>query len=160
VLRRVLRWIGRARQSRVNGQFTSRVTWRVLLPGWVAVALGWVLLGLSFWATLRAIDLPSTRDIPLRELPHLTATLALAVVAGFVALLPAGVGVREMILNEMMVRQFGEVAAIVAPLTLRIVWLVSELCISSILYFAFPRSTAGRESKECAPEPTTRTDVD
>ena len=51
-----------------------------------------------------------------------------------VNLLPGGLGVRELVLDELMVEPFGRVAAIVSAVLLRLVWLVTELIISGILY--------------------------
>ena len=125
-------------RRRFGGQMkpiqTSQLTLRVFFPGWLAIGAGWLLLGLSMWATLRALDLPTTKDLPISDLPRITATLAIAVVAGFLSMLPGGVGVREWALNELMAKPYGPVAAIVAPVLLRLTWLVSELVISSMLY--------------------------
>jgi len=96
-------------------------------------------MGLSYWATLEAMGIPGLD--PLGELPRYTASVALAVVGGFLLLvLPGGLGVREAALAKLMVPYLGtllshaQLAAVVSAALLRIVWLVSELVISGILY--------------------------
>lgn len=65
----------------------------MMLSGWIACTIGWFLYGLSLWAVLRAVPLGPPVG-PLWELaPRLTASATLAVVAGFVSLLPGGMGV-------------------------------------------------------------------
>ena len=104
------------------------------------MAISWGVLGLSLWATLRAmgIDYPGM----LAQWPRWTASVALAMVAGFLSLVPGGAVVREAILTELMVPHLRGVTAVtsapatalVAAVLLRLVWLVSELLISGILY--------------------------
>ncbi len=72
----------------------------------------------------------------LRELPLLTATVGLAMVAGFISLIPGGLGVRDWILMTLLASQpqYGAKVAIVSAVLLRIVWLLSEVAVSAILY--------------------------
>lgn len=109
-------------------------TVKLVMIGWLANMIGWFLLGFSLWATLCAIPI----DPPVGSLPEtwlrLTATVCLAIVAGFLSLLPGGIGVRELVLDELMVGPFGQVAAIVSAVLLRLIWLMTELIISGILY--------------------------
>jgi len=53
--------------------------------------------------------------------------------------MPGGAFVRELILAELMVPRFGDATALVSAVLLRLVWLVAELLISGILYYAFNR---------------------
>ncbi len=50
------------------------------------------------------------------------------------SLLPGGLGVRELVLNALMVPEFGEVKALISAVLLRLAWLVTELVVSIILY--------------------------
>lgn len=112
---------------------TAGFTWRVMLQGWCANIVGWSIMGLSLWAVLRAI--PVLALDPWFELwPRLTASVSLAVVAGFLSLLPSGLGVRELILNELMKEPFGTTVAAVSVILLRLIWLLAELVVSAILY--------------------------
>ena len=110
------------------------LTMRLMGVGWLLAASSWVLLGLSLWATLRAIPLPATDVGPVDMLPRLTACVSLAMVAGFLSMIPGGVGPREWIQIELLSAPFGNVIAIVSAVLLRLVWLLSEILISIILY--------------------------
>ncbi len=112
-------------------QAIAGVDYRLMSTGWVTISVGWVFLGVSLWATLRS--LPAV-DVPLGSMPLLTATVALAMVAGFLSLIPGGLGVRDWILMELLAPQFGIDVALVSAILLRLVWLLSELCVSAILY--------------------------
>ena len=137
IFRRLVAWL---RVARVNPGVTvalKGLTYRLMLRGWLASTAGWFLFGMSLWATLRAVPLgpPVGAFGPL--VWRLTASVTLAVVAGFVSLVPGGLGVRELVLNELMVPEFGEVKALLCTVLLRIGWLVTELAVSAILYLGF-----------------------
>lgn len=104
---------------------------RLAIP-WLAVAGGWLLLALSLWAVLVGIDAPGV-DLAT-QVPLYTAAVGLAVVAGFLSLIPGGALVREAVLLELVAPHFGASSALVAAILLRLVWLVSELVASGILY--------------------------
>jgi len=118
----------------------QRLGYGTLLLGYVAMTIGWVLLGLSLWAVLKSMGM--TPPSLVAELPRYTASVALAMVAGFLSLIPGGAVVREAILAQLMVPHFHDIspqisaptAALVSALVLRLVWLVAELGISGILY--------------------------
>ena len=102
--------------------------------GWLLISIGWLFFGLSLWATAQAI--PGMQPLPtLGDLPLLTAAVALAMVAGFLSLLPGGIGVRELIVIPLLQPQFGQVVAIISAVLLRIVWMAAELLIAVVLYF-------------------------
>lgn len=105
--------------------------------GWATIAASWLLLGLSLWATLLAM--PQRKpDAPLADvvqmLPLMTTCTALAMVAGFVSMIPGGVGVRELVVMTLLAPVFGEATAVVSAILLRFVWLIAELVMSAILY--------------------------
>jgi uncharacterized protein (TIRG00374 family) len=110
------------------------VNYRLLLEGWIASFVCWTFLGLSLWATLHAIGVENVR--PIRDLPRLVAAVALAVVAGFVSMLPGGLGVRDLALVQLLAENCGPADALVATVLLRLVWLVSESSTCVILYIA------------------------
>jgi hypothetical protein len=107
---------------------------RLLAEGWGAAATCWLFLGLSLWATLRAIGVDSVS--PIYDLPMLVAVVAMAVVAGFVSMLPGGLGVRDLALVQLLAEHGGPADALVAAVIMRLVWLVSELAVCVILYIA------------------------
>jgi uncharacterized membrane protein YbhN (UPF0104 family) len=90
------------------------------------------MLGLSLWATLRAIGVDELDAV--RDLPRLVAAVALAVVLGFISMLPGGLGVRDAALIKLLAESCGAANALVATVMIRLVWLVSELIACVILY--------------------------
>ncbi len=96
-------------------------------------------MGASLWATVRAIGV---EDVSFwSHLPIYTATAALAVVLGFVSMLPAGVGVRDLVLMQLLAPLLSEMApnkgqalALIAAVMLRLIWLVAESLLAAILY--------------------------
>lgn len=115
----------------------SRINYRTLAAGWLAIAAGWFLIGLSLWAARRAIGLESV-DF-LTDWPRFTAAVSLATVAGFLSFIPGGFVVRDVILMKVLtlgLDQDAAATALVSAVLLRLVWLVAELAISAILYGA------------------------
>lgn len=106
--------------------------------GWLAISVGWLCIGLSLWATMKSMG-PEFKTPALSDLPLLTAAVALAMVAGFLSLLPGGIGVRELVVIPLLEPLFGPVAAIVSAVLLRITWLAAEVIFAGALYF-FVRS--------------------
>ena len=108
------------------------LTYRLMSLGFTANCIGWIVLGLSLWATLKAM--PNTEMITLADLPRMVASTSLAMVAGFLSLLPGGVGVRELVLNELLAPHVGGATALASAVLLRLVWLATELIASGVLY--------------------------
>ena len=77
-------------------------------------------------------------------------------VAGFISLIPGGLGVRDWILMTLLAPQCGAKVALVSAVLLRIVWLLSEVAVSAILYVDVLRVRRqaqlrlGRAIHECA----------
>ena len=110
----------------------------VIVRGWTTIAAGWFLAGASLWAALRAIGVEQAALFA--DWPLWTAVTALAVVLGFVSMLPAGVGVRDIALMQLLAPRLDEIAsgsgetlAFVAVVVLRLVWLASELALAAVL---------------------------
>ena len=105
---------------------------RLLASGWLAAGICWILLGLSLWATLRAIGVDKFEV--LGDLPLLVAAVAFSVVAGFLSMLPGGLVVRDGLLMQLLAPSCGEANALVAAVLLRLLWLLTEVCVCGILY--------------------------
>ncbi len=99
--------------------------------GWVVMSLGWCLNGLSLWLVIKG--LPET-TITGNDYPLTLACVSLATVAGFVTLLPGGVGVRELVMIPLLSPTIGAANAIIAAVVIRLVWLTSELLAAGIIY--------------------------
>lgn len=135
LFRRVVRWLQLHRMNPQIDDALRGVDGRLMGFGWTIISLGWVMLGLSLWATMRALDVGELQIGPLwQELPLLTATVGLAMVAGFLSLIPGGFGVRDWVLMTLLEPHYGARVALVSAILLRIVWLLSELLVSAILY--------------------------
>jgi len=127
-----------------NGGHSPRqwftVFWRcnVLLLG------GWLLLGASFYAVMRSIGAECNWGA---DFAFLTGSIALATVLGFVVIvLPAGLGVRELVVIHLLTPQFG-VQVVAATLLLRTVWTATEVALAGLAYGLRPLAkaiTAGR----------------
>jgi uncharacterized membrane protein YbhN (UPF0104 family) len=124
------------------------LTLPLLAKGSLAIAAGWGLIGLSLWATLKAI--PGASPDLLRDWPLLTACVALAVVAGFASLIPGGIGVRELVVIPLLAPSFGEVNAIVSAVLLRVTWMAAELFASAILSLAVRKPSSAHCQKAAA----------
>lgn len=109
-------------------------TVRVMLVGWLLEWIGWSIMGFSLWSVLRALPLPQELNTATELWPRLTASVSLSMVAGFASLLPGGLGVREMVLDEFLQGPFGPVFAPLSAILLRVIWMLTELAASIILY--------------------------
>jgi uncharacterized membrane protein YbhN (UPF0104 family) len=122
------------------------VTWRLMIVGWIGVAAGWTLIGWSLWATLRGMGIEGLE--PVGHLQYYVAAAALAVVAGFLSLLPGGAVVRELILTAILGIYFSQVVhanpeqanPLVTAVIVRLVWLAAELLLAGVLYVGLRRS--------------------
>lgn len=115
-------------------EWTSRIHIGLVLRGWAAMTITWLLFGLSLLFILRGLPVAETleTDWPRMILSSLGAC-TLAVVLGFVSLLPGGAGVREVVLSTILAPVFGPTAALCAAIWLRITWLATELAVVAIL---------------------------
>lgn len=133
VFRRLVRLVGVGRANPAIAEKLGDLSYKTVFLGWALTGLGWVILGLSFWAVLRALGVGEAN--PFAQLHLHTAAVTLATVAGFLSFVPGGAVVREAVLVELMVPQLGDAVAVLSAILLRLVWLVAELVISGILYF-------------------------
>ena len=76
--------------------------------------------------------LPGT-DMAAADFVLVLACVSLATVAGFVSLLPGGLGVRELVMIPLLGSRFGAPTALIAAVVIRIVWLASEVLVSAIM---------------------------
>ena len=134
VFRRLVRLTGAQKWNAATETGLAGVGYGTTIIGWVLNTLNWLILGLSLWAVIRSLGVAEAS--PIDDLPVCTASVSLATVAGFLSFVPGGAVVREAVLTELIRPQFGEVVAVVSAVLLRLVWLVSELVISGILYMS------------------------
>lgn len=144
----LMRVLGVGRLNPTAGARFRRIDRRMLAIGWMSMGAGWLLQGMSLWATLRAMG--AAIDGPLVDLSLHTAAVALSVVAGFLSQIPGGLAVREWVSAELIEPTYGASVAIVSAIFYRLVLVVSELLVSIILYVAgwrrAPRTSAVAEA--------------
>ena len=155
--KRLARLAGIGRSDAAVAEKLNRLNYGILFFGWLAMGLGWAIMGFSYWATLRGMDVPSA-DV-LQEMPLCSANVALATVVGFMAILiPGGVVVREALLGGLMLPYLTGVVedaaskALISALLFRVVSVVSEVLISGILYVGGRRWR--RASPPRSPQPS------
>jgi hypothetical protein len=120
----------------VDPDALPRITGRLLSQGLFWSSGGWILLGLSLLAVIRSFD-PAGADslAALGLAPVVIASVALATVSGFVvAVLPGGLGVREGVLMSALAPALGDDHAVVAAISLRLVWVAAELVAAAAFF--------------------------
>ncbi|MBN2577572.1 MAG: flippase-like domain-containing protein [Pirellulales bacterium] len=135
VFRLVTRALRLGRLGEATQQNLDRLGYRTLLYGWFSMTVLWIIMALSLWTAFRAVGV--TQFDFLDHVPEFLAAVALAVVGGFLSFIPGGLGVRDLLLVELLDKLFRLPAApaTLASALLRLVWLVAELLIFAILYF-------------------------
>ena len=135
VFRRLVGLFGVKRFDPASAEAIARIPLSRILSGWLGLAAGWLVNGLSLWATVRAIGGASDRRFDV-EFAACVAAAALSTVAGFVALVPGGILVREAVVLRVLAPVVGDAPALVAAIVSRLVSVVAEAAISGILYTA------------------------
>ncbi len=107
------------------------LSYRLLGEGILWSVAGWVFLGLSQVAVVRAL---TPLGIGPEMWPIVTAGVALATVSGFVvAIMPGGLGVREAVLMSTLAPAVGNDTAVVSALALRLTWVAAEVVAGAFL---------------------------
>jgi glycosyltransferase 2 family protein len=133
VFSRLARMLRVGRSSPAIAQKLAGFNYRILVRGWIIVVLGWVAMGASLWAMLRAMDFEAN----LAESWYLyTAITAMAVVVGFASMIPGGLIFRDGAFTVLLgpLLPGGGAAGLIVAAALRFTWLLAELLISAILY--------------------------
>jgi uncharacterized membrane protein YbhN (UPF0104 family) len=106
------------------------------LRGWIVLPfVGWLLSGTSFWAVAHGMGLECSS---VSDWLLLTGTAGLATVVGVLVLfMPAGIGVRELVIIHLLAPLYGPSQAVLASLLLRTIWTAGELALAGLLYI-FP----------------------
>jgi hypothetical protein len=139
VFPRLLGWV-RLPFPSIGPDAMPRFSGTLLVIGLILSWAGWVLLGLSQVAVVRAID---PAGVALAHWPLVVASVALATVAGFaVAVLPGGLGVRELLIMSTLAPAVGADNAVVGALVLRLAWVLGEIVASGLLWVYRPGKSA------------------
>jgi glycosyltransferase 2 family protein len=138
VFRRLVRFTGAGKLDPAMADRLSHLRYGSLVWCWFEIAAGWLLMGLSLWATARAAGFHAPMGL-IDEIAFCTAAVAMAVVGGFLSFLPGGLGAREAALLELLTPWYGADGALIASIVSRLVWVASELAISTVLYLSIGR---------------------
>jgi uncharacterized membrane protein YbhN (UPF0104 family) len=119
-----------------------RIPARALAEGFVWATCGWCCLGVSAALLMHSI-LPTPPPLSERFVTRCVAFNALSYVAGFLALpAPGGLGVREVILQQLLAGELRQVApeaaadgwAALAVVVLRLVWTAADLLAAAVMF--------------------------
>jgi hypothetical protein len=125
----------------VGPEALPRINRRLMGEGLLWSLAGWILLGLSQVAVVRAMG---TTGVPVSLWPAVIGGVALATVGGFaVPVLPGGLGVREWVLMKVLAPALGgdraaQDTAVIAALALRLTWVLVEVLAAGILSVVRP----------------------
>lgn len=113
-----------------------RLRFSTLLSGLLLVGVGWTILGGSLALTMKAL-VPGAVVVDLDLWMRCTSYVAVSWVAGFIATTPGGLGVRELLLQQMLAAQLGPMAVVVV-VVLRLLWTAAELVVAGLIYWVPP----------------------
>ncbi|MBI2826586.1 MAG: flippase-like domain-containing protein [Planctomycetia bacterium] len=142
IFKRLAKWAGIERAAPGTIDKLDHLGPATLVRAWATIAAGWCLIGASVVAGLLAIE-PAPPGGRLALWALATAAGGLSVVAGFVSFIPGGLVVRDAVMLELLAPEVGTGKALVCALVVRLVWLVSEAAISTILYFSVRPTSSG-----------------
>ncbi len=111
----------------------EQLGWGTLLAGHLAMLLTWTMLSLSTLGVLKSLRPEVPWPVLWGHWPAAAAATSLAVVAGFLSLIPGGLAVREAVIVALLDPVLGSTGALVLAVLLRVVWLVSEAVVSIML---------------------------
>ncbi len=135
VFRRLVRVAGLGKLKPEMLENLDGLGYGVVLVGWCLNVFGWIALGASYWAVLRALG--AECDL-MGQLHVYVAVVSLATVAGFISFVPGGAIVREATLaklTQLMMPSLGTTIPLIGSVLLRLVWLAAELIASSALWW-------------------------
>lgn len=143
IFRRVVKLLGVKKVNPDIEHALAGLDWRLMLFGWLVNFVGWGLMGLSLWLTLRALPTIVAVPVELEHLPRVTCCVALALVAGFLSMVPGGIVVREYVVMTLLSGTFGILAATICAIVSRLVGLLAELLFGAVLYPLKSRTVPG-----------------
>jgi len=138
--RAVIGFLTRRRVGSNLPEYVTNVTLKTMTPCWLVGIIGWLLLGGSMAACLSSIPVELfTKPFTAADFGVITASVALALVAGFISLIPGGAGVREYIILTLLAGPYGVVVATVVAILLRLIWMATEVVMASVFYILMKR---------------------
>ncbi|MEO1527288.1 MAG: lysylphosphatidylglycerol synthase domain-containing protein [Planctomycetota bacterium] len=137
IFARVLRKVRpQARESGVD------VSWRFFGQAWLWQTVNWLLIGASFSCLVTSLPGGVDEASGITTIVACTAAISLAMVAGFISLLPGGAGVRELTLALILAPVVGPSRALLGAIAARFVFIAVELLAAGIVYLSEKRSSS------------------
>ncbi len=143
LFRPILARIASTRFLRDSHLTSHDYNWRLMLHGWLWMLLVWLMVALSFWCIVRATPGAHSTIVGFSGFATTTATISLAMIAGFVSFVPGGAGVRELVITAILAPVAGAGPAMVAAILARLVFLLVE-CLASSLAWLYLQRTDSR----------------
>ena len=141
IFRRIVLRLGTARLDETIEQRLSGIRFSLMVSGWLCMVIAWILFAGSLWSVVRGMGLE--REVSGDSFPYFLAAITMAVVAGFLSLIPGGAGVREYMITvilghfyfaEVLELPFAAATALLAAVLLRMIWLAVEFLLAVTLY--------------------------
>jgi glycosyltransferase 2 family protein len=144
---RVTRLVAQAiRLQRLSGDIHERLTgWNTSLiaRGWLLESFNWLLQAFSVWLCLCALpdsffQTPAQLSAAHRfsdAFPLMLVSTAISTVIGFLLLIPAGLGVREIVVSGILAPVIGGPAATIVSVLSRLVMIIVDVATAAVLYF-------------------------
>ena len=125
----------------------DKYSWRLVLSGWASSLIGWSVMAFSLWALLQAFHINESPVGLFVTYSRMLASVSLAVVAGFLSLLPGrsrrtGIGLQRTAVTK----PYGPAVAMICPVLLRLTWLFAELLTAGVFQLFHLRTFTGRIS--------------
>ena len=120
----------RLRRKRQWSASAFRLKWSTYMFAWGLAISAWVFNGAAMWLVLAALQ-PS--EIEMTDYFLALTTISLATVAGFVSMLPGGLGVRELVMIPLLAPRFSITTAVAAAIFARLIGVVAEVLIAAII---------------------------
>lgn len=134
VARLALRW---QRDRRLDGWLAS-LKFSHMIEGFFLSTLTWSLMTISFACAAYSLPMETRFPETLADWLSSLCAICMSVVAGFVSMMPGGLGVREWVGDQLLTPRIGSAYAIISVTLLRLAWLAAELGLSCVLYFLPP----------------------
>ena len=111
----------------------ERIHYGTLLLGWLATAIGWLIMGSSLIAVLRGMG-QCRPTAGSRSFAASHDGGARSVVLGFMSFIPGGFVVRDVVMADLIRAALGSEVAVASAIVLRLVWLAAELGAAGVFY--------------------------
>ncbi len=145
VVRLATRMVLKRRWDQHYKAWTGALRTTTMIQGCLLSIVSWCLMTLSYCAITWSLPMEPVFPSSLHDLVLAICAITMSVVAGFISLLPGGMGVREWVMDQVLAPQLGESFAILSVILLRLIWLATEMVVSALLYSVPVRGSTSQE---------------